>query len=57
MEVTWHFEWCEEYTTFSWPVLPEYDVTIEVLDQVGEQLFLVELDGDALSKLTRKFRF
>ena len=57
IQVTWHLLRFEKNFSYGGPVLPGHEVMIEVLDQAGEQVFFVDLDGDALSELTKKPQF
>jgi hypothetical protein len=51
IEVGWHLERRSENMAIGGGVLSDHVVPIDVLDQPGEQVFVVELDGEALSAL------
>jgi hypothetical protein len=54
MRVSWHLEWHSDTKTISGGVLEGNESEIQVADIPGEQVFPIELDGDALTKLTTK---
>jgi len=53
-EVRWHLERRADNMAIGGNVLSEHAVWIDVLDVPGEQVFELDLDGEALKQLTRK---
>jgi hypothetical protein len=51
LRVTWHLERRAEGMAVGGRVLGDHELALDVLDQPGEQVFVVELDGEALSAL------